>query len=84
MLPGYTNHVVIIIQEFHQLKEILYFALPAAGSKGHVLQSTLKKRSQYSVEFLHFIYSSLQLCTEEKVLWTTFGLFYFAVSRILK
>lgn len=67
MLPGYTNHVVIIIQKFHQLGEILYFiTLPAAGSTGDNLQSTLEKRSQYSAEFLHLIYSSVQLFTENK------------------
>lgn len=78
MLSGYTNHVVIIIQKFHQLGEILYFiTLPAAGSTGDVLWSTLEKRCQYPVEFLHLIYSSVQLCTEDK-LFRSF-LFYFAL-----
>ena len=76
MLPEYTNHVVIIIKKFHQLGEILYFiTLPAAGSTGDVSQSALEERSQYSVEFLHVIYSSVQLCTEDKF-FRSF-LFYF-------
>lgn len=55
MLPGYANHVVIITPKFHQLGEILYFiTLPAAGSTGDVLQSTLEKISQYSVDFFFY------------------------------
>ena len=64
MLPAQTSHVVIIIQKFHQLGEKQYFiTLPAAGSTGDVLQSSLEKRSQYS-EFLHLLsvqYSSVSL-----------------------